>query len=53
MRWKLILEALEYNLEGIEGCCVTHEDKDHCKAVEYVMSAGIDVYSDKEAFLED
>jgi phosphoribosyl 1,2-cyclic phosphodiesterase len=43
--WRFIQKALDYNLEGIEGCFLTHEHKDHSKAVRDVLKAGIDVYA--------
>ena len=42
--WKKILPALRYDLKGVVGCLITHEHKDHCRAVEDVMRAGIPVY---------
>lgn len=42
--WPLLQKALGYDLRGIEGCLITHEHKDHSKAVLDVMKAGIDVY---------
>ncbi|MEG0133044.1 MAG: MBL fold metallo-hydrolase [Clostridium sp.] len=47
--YKKILEFLEYNLD-ILGCLVTHEHKDHCKAVVDLAKNGIDVYSSKGTF---
>lgn len=43
--WKKILQALAFDLTDIAGCLVTHEHKDHCKAVKQVMEAGIDIYA--------
>lgn len=34
----------DYNLGEITGCLITHEHKDHCKAVEDVMKYGITCY---------
>lgn len=42
--WPLLQKALDYDLTGLEGCLITHEHKDHSKAVQDVMKAGIDVY---------
>ena len=43
--WKKLQAAISYDLTGIVGCLVTHEHKDHCKAVKEVMAAGIDVWA--------
>jgi phosphoribosyl 1,2-cyclic phosphodiesterase len=43
--WKKIQKALNYDLGGIEACLLSHEHKDHSKAVIDVMSAGVDVYT--------
>ena len=39
-----IREGLGFRLSEIDGCLVTHEHKDHCKAVKDIIRAGIDVY---------
>ncbi len=43
--WSKLQKALNYDLSGIVGCLVSHEHKDHSKAVDDVLNAGIDVYS--------
>lgn len=43
--WGFIQKAIDYNIENIEGCFLTHEHKDHSKAIKDVLKAGIDVYS--------
>ncbi len=43
--WKKLLEALDYDLSNIVGCLVSHEHKDHCKAVPCVLEAGIQVFA--------
>ena len=48
--WQKIQQALNYNLTGITGCLLTHEHKDHSKAVKEVMQAGIDVYASEGTF---
>ena len=50
VRWKQILKALCFNISRIDGCLVTHEHKDHCKAAEKVIEAGIDIYSSEGTF---
>src|SRR5690554_5564699 len=42
--FKKIREGLGFRLSEIDGCLVTHEHKDHCKAAKDVIRAGIDVY---------
>ena len=39
-----IKEGCDYNLSAISGCIVTHEHKDHSRAVNDLMKAGVDVY---------
>ena len=50
--WKKLQKALSYDLSNIVGCLVTHEHKDHSKAVEDVLTAQIDVYSSFGTFVE-
>lgn len=42
--FKEIQRGLKFRLSELAGCLVSHEHKDHCKAVEDIMRAGIDVY---------
>lgn len=42
--FKDIRQGLDFKVSEIAGCLVTHQHKDHCKAVSDVMKAGIDVY---------
>lgn len=44
VRWPKLQFALGYDLSNISGCLLTHEHKDHSKAVYDVMQAGINVY---------
>lgn len=48
--WTAILKALDYELDNIDGCLLTHEHLDHSKAVKEVMRAGIDVYASEGTF---
>lgn len=48
--YKQILEGLSFNLEDVVGCLVTHEHKDHSKAIEKLNNNGIDVYASKGTF---
>ncbi|APM41369.1 MBL fold metallo-hydrolase (plasmid) [Clostridium kluyveri] len=43
--YKTILKGLDFNLMNVVGCLVTHEHKDHSKAIKEFISNGIDVYS--------
>lgn len=43
--WKEIKIALNFNTSQIEGCLVSHEHKDHCKAINEVVKAGIDTFA--------
>ena len=48
--WKKVQIALQYNLADICGCLVTHCHNDHCKAVNEVLKAGIQVHSSNGTF---
>lgn len=50
VRWPMILEALNYDLDNIDACLLTHEHQDHSKAVKEVMRAGIDIYASEGTF---
>jgi phosphoribosyl 1,2-cyclic phosphodiesterase len=43
--WKGILKGLDFNIGDVSGCLVSHEHKDHSKAVVDLMKNGIDVYA--------
>lgn len=47
INYKDILKGLDFNLESVVGCLVTHEHKDHSKAITELADNGIDVYSSK------
>ena len=42
---KEIKQALDFDLSKVSGCLVTHEHKDHCKSLQEVTMAGIEVYA--------
>lgn len=42
--WREIQRGLEFRTHEIAGCLISHEHKDHCKAVQEVMRAGINCY---------
>ena len=46
--WPKLQKALDYDLGRFEGCLVSHQHKDHSKALCDVMIAGIDVYANEE-----
>lgn len=48
--WPTLTKALHYDLKNISGCLLTHEHKDHSKAIRDVMKAGIDVYASGGTF---
>lgn len=45
LTWSNIQKALQFNYINVEGCIITHEHKDHCKAAKDVAKAGINVYA--------
>jgi phosphoribosyl 1,2-cyclic phosphodiesterase len=45
IKFKEIQKALNFQTSSIAGCLISHEHKDHCKGVNEVMKAGIDVYT--------
>lgn len=45
IKYKDILKSLNFDLSKVIGCLVTHEHKDHCKAINEIISAGITAYS--------
>ncbi len=47
INFKNIKKALNYDLSKVVGALITHEHKDHCKCVDDVIKAGIDIYMSK------
>jgi len=43
--WARLQEAIRYDLSNIMGCLVSHEHKDHSKAIFEVLEAGIPIYA--------
>lgn len=41
---KDIQSRLRFRISDMAGCLITHEHKDHCRAVQDIMKAGIDCY---------
>lgn len=44
IQFKRIQRALEFDLQGVAACLVSHSHKDHCKAVKDLLKASIDCY---------
>lgn len=44
INYKNILKGLDFDLSKVVGCLISHEHKDHCKAVNEIIKAGIDIY---------
>jgi phosphoribosyl 1,2-cyclic phosphodiesterase len=44
IQFKKIRQAFDFGLSNVAACLITHEHKDHCKAVKDLMSAGVDCY---------
>lgn len=45
--YKSILKGLNFDLSKVIGCLVTHEHKDHSKAINELIKNGINVYSSR------
>lgn len=45
VNWERIKQAIGYQISKLVGCIVTHEHKDHCKAVDRVLGAGVNVWA--------
>jgi len=45
VRFERIKQALNFDLNKVVGCLVTHEHGDHCKGVKDLVNYGIDVYA--------
>ena len=45
LSYKTILKGLNFNLNNVVGVLVSHEHKDHSKAIEDMLYNGIDVYT--------
>lgn len=43
--WKEIRLGLNFRTGDIEGCLISHEHKDHCKAISDVTKSGINCYA--------
>jgi phosphoribosyl 1,2-cyclic phosphodiesterase len=47
VRFEKIKRALNFQLNRVAGCILTHEHADHSKAIHEVLSAGINVWASK------
>lgn len=47
VRFDQVKQALSFNLKKVVCCLVTHSHGDHCKAINDVLKAGIEVYATK------
>ena len=47
IRYRDILKGLQFNLNNVVGCLVSHEHKDHSKAINDMIKNGIDVYTSR------
>jgi Metal-dependent hydrolases of the beta-lactamase superfamily I len=39
-----IKKGLDFDFSKVKGCLVTHEHKDHCKSINNILAAGVDIY---------
>ena len=44
VRWPKIKKALDFKLEKVAGCLLTHEHMDHALSIGHLLGAGINVY---------
>jgi phosphoribosyl 1,2-cyclic phosphodiesterase len=44
------MKALDFKLDNIAGCLVTHAHMDHAHSVEWLLDNGIDVYASEDTF---
>ena len=45
-----IMKGLDYNLSKVKGCLVSHNHKDHSKAIKDLVGLGVEVYASKDTF---
>ncbi len=46
--FRIIKEALNYDLKSVKGCLLTHSHSDHSASIYYVCRNGIDIYMTQE-----
>lgn len=44
LQYKRIQQGTGFNISGLSGCLLTHEHKDHSRAAQELLRAGIDIY---------
>lgn len=47
IKYKNILEGLNYDISKVVGCLVSHEHKDHSKSIKSLINKGINVYASR------
>lgn len=47
LTFRKIQEGINFNTNKVIGCLVTHEHKDHSKAIDQLIKNGIDIYASK------
>lgn len=47
IKYKDILKGLNFDLSKVVGCLISHEHKDHSKAMNDLINKGIDIYASK------
>jgi phosphoribosyl 1,2-cyclic phosphodiesterase len=50
INYKNIQIGFDFKMSEVGACLVTHEHKDHCKSINEVLKAGIDVYGSNGTF---
>lgn len=45
--YRLIQEGINFNIKKVVGCLISHEHKDHSKATEDLIKAGVTIYTSK------
>lgn len=50
VRFSEIKKALDFNVQKVAGCIVSHSHGDHAKSINDVMKSGIDVYASEDTF---
>jgi len=52
VRLKEVKKALDYDIQGLFGCLVSHRHGDHIKYAKQYIDAGIDIYTHAENLIE-